>query len=195
MPINFTIQLSPDSTLLAMGRNEVVIALFCLVVCATVSVRAQSTAKCNMPKVEIPVPLKGSNNQTVKELCLITKPATYTAAVKYCKSRSMQLIKLDNPSVQKDFSNFLYDLFGKAGMFAFRVDGVWFKNKWMTEDGAGKPMASDLKWWNGNKAWCESNSATVTNIAWPMMKLLPGKMYLDGLPREFELYYWCEYKK
>lgn len=176
-----------------MGRNEVLITLFSLAAFGTVLVKAQ--AKCNMPKVEYPIPLVDDYNKTVKELCLIAKPASYASAFSYCKSRQMSLLKLENLDTQKVLQNFLLDALGDGGNMAFRIDGLWVNNAWKSENGAGATLSADLKWWKGSTAWCGGNSAVITNVAWPMMKLLPGKMYLDGLSKDMQLYYFCEYKK
>lgn len=175
-----------------MGRNEVLITLFSLAAFGIVLVKAQ--AMCNLPKVEYPLPLVDDYNKTLKNLCLIAKPAAYAGAFNYCKSRQMSLVKLDSLAVQKALQNFLSDALGDAGNMAFRVDGLWTNNAWKTENGAGATMPADLKWWKDSQAWCGGNSAVVTNVAWPMMKLLPKKMYLDGLSKDMQLYYFCEYK-
>lgn len=102
---------------------------------------------------------------------------------------------LNNASVQATFNEFVGDVFGEGYNMAIRVDGLWFNGQWRTSNGTGPALPSGLQWWKGSTAWCGGDSAAVTNVAWPMMKLIPKRLYLDGLDKLMPLYYFCEYTK
>lgn len=176
---------------LAMRRNELLIAL---VLIAGATKLAFVSGGCSIPKLEYPIPMRDDYNKTVKSLCFINKPDTYFGSLQYCKTRSMNLMVLNNLFEQTTFNNLIGDLFGEDDPMVFRIDGLWFNNQWKTVNGTGPALASGLQWWKGSTAWCNGDSAAVTNVAWPMMKLFPQRLYLDGFTKTMKMYYFCEYK-